>query len=118
MPARKGVHARHVLCADGSWARILTVHALVGNRKRLIGPMNEFLMASDPNDPSGPRATQLSLRFTHQCHEIRFRVAEENHPQIVIGHFRDYVRLVFEAHAVFFHSGVRCLNVGHGEIKN
>jgi len=60
----------------------------------------------------------LSFHFAHQCQKIVFAVTEKGHPQIMVGHARDHVRLVFEAHAFFFQPGMRGLDIGHGEVQN
>src|ERR1700722_4483226 len=60
----------------------------------------------------------LSFHFAHKREQIVFAVAEERHPQIMVRHFGDHMRLVFELHAFLFHPGERRLNIGHGEVKN
>src|ERR1035438_4817642 len=57
-----------------------------------------------------------TLHFTHQPHQISFRVAEEDHPQIVVRHFNEQVRLIFETHAVSLHLLVCRMDVRHGKV--
>jgi hypothetical protein len=58
----------------------------------------------------------LLPHLAHQPHQITLRIAEERHPQIMIGHLRYQVRFVFEADAVRVHLEVRGLNIWHSEI--
>ena len=85
-----------------------------------------FRFAWTPFDFAQGRSKGLSLRkqestlfyFAHQAQQIAFRIAEEGHPQIVIGHSGDEVRLVVKLHALVLHDGVGGLNVGNGKIQN
>ncbi len=62
--------------------------------------------------------SHLPRNFTHQRQQISFGVAKKRHPQLVLRHSRDQVRLVLEVHSVFFQFSVSCLNIGYGEIQN
>src|ERR1700719_3821222 len=63
-------------------------------------------------------ADPLLPHLAHQSHQIFFRVAEEHHPQIVIGHSGDHVRLILKPHAFLFHRGVHGLDLGNGKVQN
>src|SRR5215469_869149 len=65
-----------------------------------------------------PSLSALPLYFAHQREQIVFGVAEEGHPQIVVGHARDHVRLVLKTHTFLFQSCVCRLHVRYREIED
>jgi hypothetical protein len=48
------------------------------------------------------RLPTLPFHFAHQGQQIVFGVAEEGHPEVVVGHAGDHVRLVFETNTFLF----------------
>src|SRR5690349_5632394 len=62
--------------------------------------------------------TGLSLHLVHQSQQVFFGVAEECHPQIVVGHACDHVRLVFEAYPLLFQPRVCCFDVRYREVED
>jgi hypothetical protein len=61
---------------------------------------------------------RLPLHLAHQSQQILLRVAKENHPQIVVGHFRDQMRFVFETYLSSSHARISPVNIGHRKIKD
>src|SRR5579864_4206767 len=61
--------------------------------------------------------TLVSRHLAHQCEQVLFGIAEESHPEIVVWHFGDDVRLVFENDRTIGHLPIRGVNVGNAEIK-
>src|SRR5688500_12674403 len=62
-------------------------------------------------------ATRSAL-FFHQGEEISFAVAKESHPQLMVRHPGDKMRITFELHTAGNQSVVRVLNAGHPEVKD
>src|SRR4249920_3635039 len=121
--ARNPVTASSKTCSANA-----TVNANQGWPKEVLRD-GSVSMGYAPCGPFSISATQTAnvrdrisglglLHFTHQSHQIPLRVAEEYHPQIVIGHSCDQVRLIFEGHTLLFHRGVGGLNVRHREVEN
>ena len=54
----------------------------------------------------------------HQRERVSFSVSEERHPQFVIRHLRDEVRLVSKLDAARVQVGVRRIDVGNREVKD
>src|SRR5436190_22641954 len=59
----------------------------------------------------------LTFLFTHQPQEVSIRVAEECHPQLVVRHFRDVVRLGLERNAAGHKLLMRYVDIRHLEIQ-
>ena len=64
------------------------------------------------------RHTPLPLHLAHQRQQIIFCVAEKCHPQIVIRHSRDQVRLILKTDSLLLQSTVGSLDIGYREIQD
>src|SRR3954447_265403 len=51
-------------------------------------------------------------RLLHQSQRVAVRVGEERHPQIVVVHFGDQMRLAAESHAALLELAYRKRNIG------
>src|SRR5688500_3431583 len=74
--------------------------------------LRDCAIARFPARPSG------SADFAHQSEEVVLAVAEESHPELVIGHLGDEVRLIFEFHAAALHLRVGLLEISDLEVED
>src|SRR5579862_236867 len=74
------------------------------------------LQSSEPTNLQTYQLTTLSP-FLHEPHEVPFRVLEEDHPQLVVGHFRDEVRLIDKVELAF-HGSESFGHAGNLEVKD
>src|SRR6266568_7069949 len=88
-------------------------HGARAGRVLLCGSSRLGVLAVKRNQP-----LSLTRDFTHEAQEVIFRVTEEGHPEIVIGHFRDQVRLPLKMDISFDERLIGLLYVVHLEVED